>query len=475
LLGLINDILDLSKVEAGKMDLDLSEVSIEKILSDSITIIKEKAYKHKIKLNVNIQQGLSGFTIKADERKLKQVMFNLLSNAIKFTPDSGDITVAARYLSFINGHLQDQNGQKTLLPTASDKEPMSGENLIEISVTDTGIGISPEDQKRIFNEFEQIDSSYARRQQGTGLGLALTRKLLKLHGGCIRVQSEGENKGSRFTFWLPVKNNRTVDKKIGDTAGIIPATETSDRIPALIVEDDPQAAELLCGVLAKAGFSATVAPDGEKALELLKTIKPCLILLDILLPGMSGWEVLDAVKSKQETRDIPVIVVSITEDRKLGFARGVLEWFVKPVDRGTLVKALKKAKTKGGAPCRVVLVIDDDPNMIKIVEDVLRSEGYTVLSALGGREGIDKAIEKIPDAILLDLLMPDMSGFEVIEQLQKKDKTKDIPILVLTSKDLTQTERSQLHRCARAVIDKSNGEEPLLKMLGRITQIKKEE
>jgi PAS domain S-box-containing protein len=475
LLDLINDILDLSKVEAGKMELELTEISIEEVLSDSLIMIKEKAYEHGIRLNVDIPQGLSGFKMEADERKLKQVLFNLLSNAVKFTPDSGDISVSARRLSFNNGYWQDQNGQKTAFPIASGKEPMTHKNFLEISVADTGIGIAPEDQERVFSEFEQIDSSYARQQAGTGLGLSLTQKLVELHGGIIRLQSEGENKGSTFTFWLPEIVIGKTEKKPSDMAGSVFETENGEKLPALVVEDNPQAAELLCGVLAEAGFSATVALDGEKALEVLKTLKPCVILLDILLPEMSGWQVLEAVKSQPETRDIPVIVVSITEDRKLGFSRGVLEWFVKPVDRGALIKALRKAKTKGGASCRVVLVIDDDPNMVELTEDILRSEGYTVLSALGGREGINKAVQKAPDVILLDLMMPGMTGFEVIERLQRKDETRNIPIMVYTSKDLTAAERDLLNRTACAVIAKADGEELLLEMLYQTVKNIKEE
>ena len=228
-------------------------------------------------------------------------------------------------------------------------------------------------------------------------------------------------------------------------------------------------------MLAEAGFSVTVALDGEQALEILKTLKPCVILLDILLPKMSGWQVLEKVKSQPETRNIQVIVVSITEDRKLGFSRGVLEWFVKPVERGVLIEALQKAKTVGGAPCRVVLVIDDDANMAELIVDMVQSEGYTVLSALGGHEGIDKAVEKMPDLIILDLVMPDMTGFEVIELLHSKDETRDIPIMVFTSKDLTAAERDLLNQSACAVIAKADGEESLLKMLGQITQIEKGE
>ena len=475
LLELINDILDLSKVEAGKMELELSMVDIEKMLADSLIMIKEKAHNQGIQMNVDIPQALSGFTMEADERKLKQVMFNLLSNAVKFTPKGGDITICARFLSLVNGHWQDQDGKMTSFPMESTQKPMTPGEFIEISVIDTGIGIAPEDQERIFEEFEQIDSTFARQFAGTGLGLGLTRKLLELHGGTIRVQSEGEHKGSTFTFWLPVKIKEAAGKTMRASAEAVVETENGEKLPALVVEDDPQAAELLCGVLAKAGFSATVVPDGEKALEVLKNRKPCVILLDILLPKMSGWQVLDAVKGNPETRDIPLIVVSITEDRKLGFTRGVLEWFVKPVDQDVLIDALEKARTVGGLPCRIVLLIDDDANLVELTADALRKEGYTVSTALGGREGLDKALEKMPDLIVLDMMMPDMTGFEVIEALQKKDETRDIPILVFTAKDLSSKEQEFLHRSATTVMKKTDGEEELLKMIGRIVQDSKEE
>jgi signal transduction histidine kinase/DNA-binding response OmpR family regulator len=474
LLSLINDILDLSKVEAGKMELELSQVNIEKLLKESLVMVKEKAFKHNIRLNINVQEVLSGIMIEVDERKLKQIIFNLLSNAVKFTPDGGKISISASRVSSIKEPGYTAYNQEGLQSAKDQRLQIRTGSFIEISVIDTGIGIAPENQQRVFNEFEQIDSSYARRQPGTGLGLALTKKLVELHGGSIALHSKGENKGSTFTIWLPEKNRKEDENSTIDSAALL-EPNNSGKLPALVVEDDPRSAELLCELLAEAGFNGTVALNGEKALRILKTLKPCLILLDILLPKMSGWEVLEAVKSQPETRHIPVIVVSITEDSKLGFTRGVLEWFVKPVERDILVNAMQKAKTVGGAPCRVVLVIDDDTNIVELTTAILRNEGYTVLTAFGGHEGIDKAIEHIPDVIILDLMMPDLTGFEVIEALQKQDETKNIPILIYTSKDLSPAEQELLHRSALAVIAKTDNSDSLSKMIRQAARVGPEE
>lgn len=234
-----------------------------------------------------------------------------------------------------------------------------------------------------------------------------------------------------------------------------------------MIEDDSNAAELLRGIVENTNMSALISPDGETALEILEKCKPCLILLDILLPKMSGWQVLEKVKSQAKTRYIPVIVVSVTEDCQLGFSKGVFDWFVKPVNKKELVSAMEKARAIGGAPCRNVLVIEDDSDQVEIIGDMLRNEGYRVASALTGQSGLAKAFEIKPDVIILDILLPDMTGFEIVEKLQRQNITRDIPILIHTAKDLTLKEKEYLNQNSKIIVQKNYGEKALLKVINQ--------
>ena len=451
LLQLINDILDLSKVEAGKMELEPSRVSIKDLLENSLIMIKEKAMKHGIRLDSHISQELMNLKISADERKLKQIMFNLLSNAVKFTPDSGVITTTVR---------------------------REGVDLIT-SVADSGIGIKPEDQERVFGEFEQLDSTYARQQQGTGLGLALTRRLVELHGGRIWVESKGEGKGSTFTFMIPVEAEEGVSEVSIKPEEPLPSRPDADnsRPLVLVVEDDRQAGELISHYLSEADYAVAHAFDGKQAIQMARELRPYAITLDIVLPKKDGWEVLVELKSLPEVKDIPVIILSVVENRLFGLNLGAVEYFVKPVNKEQLIKAVRNvmAKTAREAKAMTVLVVDDEPQTVEMLTGYLQAEGFTVLQAYGGKQGIDLAIEKQPDAIILDLMMPEVSGFDVVQRLQAHPEAREIPILIFTAKHLTAEDRQRLTSHVQAISLKSgSGKENLLRALEKPGKTKRE-
>jgi len=418
--------------------------------------------------------GEREFAVGDFDAQFRQVMINLLSNAIKFTPENGSVTLAARHLSIVNGHLQTRNGQTIFLPMTNDQEQMTHRNLLEISVTDTGIGIEPKDQERVFGEFEQVDSSYARDHEGTGLGLALAKSLVELHGGYIWVESEGRGRGSIFTFVIPIEDMEIKSEDVKHKCEIREKAmeEVVSRPLVLVVEDDRPVSELITEYLSDAGYAVAHAFDGEQAVQMARELKPYAITLDIILPKKDGWEVLEELKSFSETRNIPVIVVSITEDRQLGFSMGAVEWFVKPIERNGIVEALNNICAVYGKRDLTVLVVDDEPKTVELLTDRLESNDYKVLQAYGGRQGIDLAIEKLPDVIILDLMMPQVTGFEVVQRLREHPEARDIPILIHTAKDLTREDRQRLNSHVQAISSKSSGKEQLLGELKKLTKRK---
>jgi len=429
LLNLINDILDLSKVEAGHMELVLSEVDVGTAFSEVQTIVATLVHKKHLSLELEVEEGLP--PLRADLGKFKQVLYNLLSNAIKFTPEGGSIRAAAH--------------------RASEIDAREGGQWIEMSVADTGIGLRPEDQERIFGEFEQVDSGYTRNQEGTGLGLSLSRKLVELHGGWIWVESE-LGKGSVFRFVLPFAQSAgTRDDQPPEAQ--IQGSEGGPLI--LVVEDDKPARELLAQQLANAGYRIAHATTGEQAVALAKELQPAGITLDILLPDGDGLNVLAQLKSLPGTRDIPVIVVSITEHQELGLSLGAMDWVVKPLNRSDFLAAVRRAFAwHGNNATATVLVVDDEPPTVELLTDMLSSQGYRVLSASDGRQGIEVARAERPDLIVLDLLMPETTGFEVVRELRMHPESREIPILIFTVKDLSPEERERLRGSVQAIVTK---------------------
>jgi signal transduction histidine kinase/CheY-like chemotaxis protein len=382
LLLLINDTLDLSKIEAGKMELELATFALPAVLEDGVTMVRERAARHGIECSVNAGPDLD--EVEADERKVKQVVFNLLSNAVKFTPDGGRVEVRA--------------GQ----------------------------------------------------QEGSGLGLALARSLVVLHGGSLWVESE-PGSGSTFLFTLPIRQTA-----VSETAGSEPARATAETAPearaskaapatVLLIEDDPRSVELLTLYLEGDGFEVVACENGLAGMEAARRLRPDAIVLDIMLPDLSGWDFLGLLKGDENTARIPVVIVSMLDERGKGLALGAADYLVKPVSRNDLLAALHPiiAARVGDGSCKV-LTIDDDPVAVKLIETVLGEKGFTVVGALSGGEGVQAARSQRPDLIILDLLMPGTDGFEVVERLQADPSTAEIPIVILTAKTIAAEERERL-------------------------------
>jgi signal transduction histidine kinase/DNA-binding response OmpR family regulator len=413
LLGLINDILDLSKIEAGQMELRLQLVSVAEVVRQVASTVEPLVAKKHIKLEF---EAASAGQVLADEGKLTQMILNLVSNAIKFTAEGGTVSIKASRVI----------------------------DRLEIAVSDDGIGIAEVDLQRVFKEFQQVDSGVNRRQQGTGLGLALTRRFANLHGGEVRVQSE-LGKGSTFTIDLPFEAHST-DRVRTSSNGIV-GVEAVDlsRPLVIVIEDDPASAELLTRQIERAGFRVAIARTGLDAVAMAKELKPAAITLDIMLPDVDGWEVLKQLKSDEMTCDIPVIVVSVVDNPELGAALGALDYYVKPVEAKELIKRLSSFNIKGKPVGRQpsVLVVDDEAANRDWLKHVLEPAGFKVTFATGGHEAIELARRK-PDLVVLDLLMPEVNGFDVIEALSGHKATKGIPIMVLTAKHLTKADIDRL-------------------------------
>jgi PAS domain S-box-containing protein len=424
LLSLINDILDLSKVDAGQMVMTFNQTSAADSIQDVLATVEPFARTKEITLDAKPDPGLN---LIADAGKLKQMLLNLVSNAIKFTPRGGRVSVAARLVG----------------------------PWVEFAVTDTGIGIAEADLGRLFTEFQQLDSGPGRKQEGTGLGLALTKRFAELHGGSVRVESH-PGKGSTFIVRLPKEGGVSAKPLLQQPPVIAPVDPSRQLV--LIVEDSPEAAEILTRHLDEGGFRVEVAPNGREALAMARDLKPVAITLDILLPGIDGWEVLAQLKADDATRDIPVVIVSVVDNPSFGRALGALDYFVKPVDGRALLSRLGqytftiKAKQ---AEIRVLL-IDDEPANLDLLEALLKPEGFWVLRAGGGREGIERARSQLPHLILLDLMMPAVTGFDVVEALRSNEATKDIPIMVLTAKELTDDDKRALNGHVAGVFERNS-------------------
>ena len=432
LLQLVNDILDLAKIEAGRLQLEPESINLNILLSDMQRGLEPLAVAKRQAFLLEIPEELP--PIIADRGKVKQILYNLLSNAVKFTKEGGRVGVRAKYSR--SDHTQPQ---------------------VEIAVWDTGIGIAPEDLKRVFLEFEQVDSSYVRQQEGTGLGLALTQRLVEAHGGRIWVEST-PGAGSTFTFVLPA--SPAVSGQEGAVvAPVVIRGQTGQRPLVLVVEDDNTGRELLNHYLIENGYAVAHASTGAEALDLARRLKPAAISLDILLPDDHGLQVLSKLRADPETRNIPVVVVSITDDRELGLSAGAAAWLVKPVQRSQFIDALDRVMPEGASDGkRVALVVDDDVEAVELASDILRQRGFEVLQAFGGTEGLNLALERVPSLIILDLSMPGVSGFTVAQQLRANPRTRNTPILVSTALDLSSAERQELLRHVQTIVPKSGGE-----------------
>ncbi|HET6762506.1 MAG TPA: PAS domain S-box protein [Longimicrobiaceae bacterium] len=458
LLSLINDILDLSKIEAGKMELDLEPVPVSALFANSLSIIREKAAARGIHLELDAGRELG--VIQVDMRKVKQILYNLLSNAVKFTEDGGHVVLRATRVKGVDvgvlgGGWKGRTFGGALRPN---------EDFLRISVTDDGIGVSEEGLERLFQPFSQIDSGLARRFEGTGLGLAMVKLLAELHGGAVAMES-AVGEGSCFTVWLPM---HLTEKALAAQAAArvapppVPA-EVAAIVPpggrvALIVEDDAKSAELIRVQLEAEGFSVLHAATAEQALEMAPRQPLALITLDIMLPEMDGWEFLERIKSIPGLRRIPVVIISIVADTARGFSLGAAAVMQKPISRQELYESLEDIGMFPAALGRTlkILVVDDDPAAVELAAQQVTELAGTVLRAFGGREAIDTARRELPDVILLDLMMPEVNGFDVVSALQEQPATAGIPILVLTAKKVTKEDRARLNGYVAAVVEKGS-------------------
>jgi len=411
LLALINDILDLSKVEAGRLELNRENVSVTVVLAEALTSIRPAAAAKNIAIHSSIGPDVLVF---ADRIRFKQVLFNLLSNAVKFTPDGGRIWVEA----------VERRGRLTT------------------SVSDTGLGIPIEEQEAIFDAFHQAGATTKGIKEGTGLGLAITKRLVEEHGGRIWVESE-PGKGARLSFTMPAGRSLP-DEAAPDDDSSAPMVLARDRPLVLVVDDEAAARELLASWLEPEGYQLLMAGSSAEALAKAAEHVPDAITLNMLMPGKGGWETLYELKKTPVTAGIPVIVVTVVDDPKVGLALGAAEYLVKPVDKEVLLESVRRFVGPGSNGPAKVLVVDDEAGTRELLKEMLESDGYIPVLAANGKEALEALSRISVSAMLLDLIMPEMDGFELLLRMKEDPGLRNIPVLVLTAKDLTDNEIEML-------------------------------
>jgi CheY-like chemotaxis protein len=407
-------------------DVNITEL-IASVMSTAAGLVKDKP----IELKSNIEDDLP--MVRADAMRVRQVLINFLSNAAKFT-DEGDITVKA-----------------TL------EEQKDGQNSVMIRVIDTGPGIAKEDQVKLFQPFSQVDASLTRKVGGSGLGLSICHHLIQMHNGQIGVESDLD-KGSTFYFSIPVAQSKS------KTEGL------DDKHIILAIDDDPKIIDLYERYLQPKGYHVIGLTNPAKAKERAEELKPFAITLDIMMPGFDGWQVLTDLKSSSETRDIPVVVCSIVEDEEKGFSLGAADYLVKPVLEEDLLASLDRLN--GDGSIREVLVIDDDPNDLRLLGKMIAEQGrYKATLAEGGPAGWNAIKSKKPHAIVLDLFMPEMNGFAILENLRKDKNLKELPVVVITGADLSSEQREQLEDLGQRLLQKSSlKEKDLIAMIENVLE-----
>ncbi|HLX11426.1 MAG TPA: response regulator, partial [Bacteroidota bacterium] len=380
---------------------------------------------------IQFEVGSDVEEIVVDQTRFRQIMVNLISNAIKYNKPGGTIWVKL----------------------------MRVDNEIDVSIRDEGMGIKPEEMGRLFHAFQQASNAeYA--GEGTGLGLVITKRLVELHGGRIWVESEW-GKGSTFTFRFPMVLPGEVVQSADQLIRIInnqppPVLESNEKPLVLIIEDNRPAIQLLETYLQEAGYRTAVAGNGLEGLEKAKELRPHLITLDIFMPQKDGWQVIQELKRHPVCKNIPIIIISISDEKKLGFSMGAVDYFVKPVNKRELLDALSRIPLrKPGGSQPKVLVIDDDRNALDLIEVILNGEGYDVVKTFDGKDGIVLAARENPDLIILDLIMPGMSGFNVAFQLKQQESTRHTPIIILTSMDVDEDTREKMAGYVNSVLKKT--------------------
>jgi signal transduction histidine kinase/CheY-like chemotaxis protein len=427
LLAIINDILDLSKVEAGQAELMLERLPLRSAVDGVCTVLRSTGEKRGVRVRVEATSEL--LLIEADPARLKQVLYHLLANAIKFSYPESVVTIR-------------------LAREAAADSPLRVATAL-VAIRDEGIGIDPRDRDLIFEAFRQVDGSPCREYTGAGLGLTIVRRFVELHGGTVTVES-ALGQGSTFTVRLPVAHRNAGEPGDGVEGDALPAPG-EDRV--LVVEDDPTVYEVISRHLGQGGWVPVRARTGDDALKLARRVRPVAVTLDLVIPGIDGLAVLRELRADPETCAIPVIIISVLDNRELGLTLGADDYFVKPVDREALLErlAVLVPREVGGR----VLVIDDDPALHELVAAGL-PERFRLLHAHSGSEGVELARAERPDVVLLDLMMDGMDGFEVAAVLKADERTRQLPIVVLTAKAMDRDDRDRLHGKIEALVQKAD-------------------
>jgi len=427
LLSLINDVLDISKIEAGKMELYTETfnvlILVEEVVMTVQPLIKNKNNILKITLDEDVGN------IHTDLTKLRQILFNLLSNAAKFT-EEGTIT----------------------LSVVLEENDADEHKWIRFCVYDQGIGMTSEQIEKLFNPFTQADNSTTRKYGGTGLGLTITKRFTEMMGGTIQVQSEYE-KGSVFTIHLPINLPEELQKDKLDQKFV--SIEQTQQHTVLVIDDDPLVREMFYNHLDELGYQVVTAKSGNEGLELARKLRPHAITLDVTMPSMDGWLVLTALKADPELSSIPIIMASLTEENSKGYLLGITECLTKPVQHDQLSLVLDKYKTPDDQE-QYVMVVEDEETTRELMRFLLIKSGWEVKTAENGKIALDLLAENVPNLILLDLVMPEMNGFEFINHLRQNPAWWSIPIVVLSSKEITQAEHNLLNECVEKVYSKQS-------------------
>jgi DNA-binding response OmpR family regulator/nitrogen-specific signal transduction histidine kinase len=431
LLDLIRDVLDLTKIESGKMELYLEPFDIPSLINDVEVTIQPMAQKNGNTIEILYDDTLG--EMHADITKMRQALANLLSNSCKFT----------------------REGTVTLEASRSEED---GSEWITFQVRDTGIGMTPEQVERLFKPFTQADSSTTRRYGGTGLGLAITKRFCEMMGGSISLESEA-NKGSIFTIRIPATVEAFAEEIVEAIAVKTPVHPDATMgawksETVLVIDDDPSIRDQIQRILTREGYRVQTAPGGHQGLQLARALPPLCIILDLMMPEMDGWTVLSELKADSRLASIPVVILSISDDRNKGFALGASDYLTKPIDRKVLVSVLGKYRTTTGTPS--VLVVEDDQDIRDLMQRTLSANNWDVSVAENGLVGVEKLREHVPDLILLDLMMPEMDGFQFCTEIQKSEEWRSVPIVVLTAKDLTIHDRERLRGSVDKIIDKGS-------------------
>lgn len=441
LLSLINDVLDLSKIEAGKMELYLETFDFQTVIKDVVAMIQPLVSKNNNALKVTVDHP---GRIHADMTRVRQVIFNLLSNACKFTRD-GTITLAV--------HRSNAAPSETL----------------QVCVGDTGIGMTHEQMAKLFRPFSQASADTTKKFGGTGLGLVISQKICAMMGGDITVASE-PGKGTTFTVSLPT-GIREVSAP-AEQQPHVATVEQGEGNLVLVIDDDPAVHDLMSRMMTKEGFRVACASDGQTGIRLARELRPSIIALDVMMPGMDGWAVLAVLKSNPETADVPVIMISVLEQNHVGYLAGVCDYLNKPVDRDRLIATVQRYCGPKKSSDRPVLVVNDDQAERERISGALKIEGWPVVIAENDKAALETISARSPQMILVDLGMSEMGGFQLLETLRKNSDLAAIPIVVVTDRDLTSEDRERLSGYMATVLRRRAGSgDQLLGEIRKLAQL----